>query len=386
MPTVNSTTNLLDRAWRDVLAWLPADLDALASSTGALQKRRAIRTGAQLLRIVFAYAVLDLSLRSTAAWARAQGVAEMSDVAVLKRLTASAPFLEALLARLFTAHVRFPSARALPWRVRLTDSTTVSHPGSTGADWRVHVGYDAERRCVDAVELTDGTGGEHLERIAPKAGDLLVADRGYAHADRILKVQKLGAHVLVRVGHRAVPMWTVGGEPFDPLAYACRKRAKAGRPPRVEEAAVELRGNEGKTCIARLIIVRKSVEATERERNRIRREASRKGKSPTTRTLRAAAFTFLLTTVPAKEASAAVLAELYRVRWQIELAFKRWKSLLDLDELRARDPDLARTYLLGKLVAAQLADIIARTERDFSPWGVPLEGTAEPLAVVPLGL
>lgn len=376
----------MDRAWRDVVAWLPADLDVLARTTGALRKRRTIRGGGDLLRLVFGYSVLDLSLRSTSAWAEAQGLASMSDVAVLKRLTGAVPFLEALLARLLGAHLRFPAKRSLPWRVRLTDSTTVSHPGSTGADWRVHVGYDAERRCVDAIELTDGSGGEHLERIAPTAGDLLVADRGYAHADRIMNVRRRGAHVLVRVGHRAVRMWTPEGAPFDPLQYARRKRSRGGRPARVEEVAVVLRGTEGETTEARLVIVRKSVEATERECSRLRREAARRGKAVTERTLKAAGYTFLLTTVPAGEASATTLAELYRVRWQIELAFKRWKSLMDLNGLRARDPALARTYLLGKLLAAQLAELITRTERDFSPWGVPLESTPEPLAVVPVGV
>lgn len=382
MITSPSTKHLVDRAWLDVVAWLPKDTDALAFETGALVKRREIRGGLQLLRVAFAYAVLDLSLRSTAAWASAQGVANLSDVAVLKRLTAAPPFLQAVLARLLAAHVGLAPVAPLPWRVRLTDSTTVSHPGSTGADWRVHVGYDPVRATFDAIELTDGKGGEHVGRIQPTAGDLVVGDRGYAHANRLVAARASGAHVLVRVGHSAVPMWTEEGEVFDGLAHARRKRAKAGRPPRVEEVGVQIRGEGGAPCAARLIIVRKSAEATRRDRERINREATRKGKKPTARTLKAAAFTLLLTTVPVTEADATTLAELYRVRWQVELAFKRWKSLLHLDELRAKDPALARTYILAKLIAAVLADTLARSARAFSPWGVPLHG--EPVEMVPM--
>lgn len=80
-----------------------------------------------------------------------------------------------------------------------------------------------------------------------------------------------------------------------------------------------------------------------------------------------------------------LLAELYRVRWQVELGFKRWKSLLDLADLRAREPGLATCYILAKLVAAVLADAISCAPREFSPWGYPLEGSSEPLATVPLG-
>jgi hypothetical protein len=380
-----STRDLIDRSWKDVLSWLPGDIDTLAITTGGMQKRRQIRTGAQLLRLAFGYAVLDLSLRSTAAWARTQGIADMSDVAVYKRLSAAPPFLEELLRRLLQRRVALPRVGALPWRVRIVDSTTVSAPGSNGADWRIHASYDPERGEFDAIEVTDDKGGEHLERGGPKAGDLVVADRGYAHSMRILALREVRAHILVRVGHSAVPMWTPSGERFDPVRWARRRREHAGRPPAVEEADVVLRGEDGKTCSARLVVVRKSRAAAEQERERIRRELSRKGREPTARTLAAASFTFLLCTLPKGEAPPTLLADLYRVRWQVELGFKRWKSLLGLAELRAREPGLARCYILAKLVAAVLADAISRAPRDFSPWGYPLADASEPLEMVPLG-
>ena len=70
-----STRDLIDRSWKDALRWLPGDIDALAITTGGMQKRRQIRTGAQLLRLAFAfgYAVVDFALRSTAAWAPTHG-------------------------------------------------------------------------------------------------------------------------------------------------------------------------------------------------------------------------------------------------------------------------------------------------------------------------
>ena len=121
----------------------------------------------------------------------------------------------------------------------------------------------------------------------------------------------------------------------------------------------------------RLVVVRKSVAATERDRERVRREVTRKGKVPTQRTLDACRFAFLLTSVPDHEADDAAIANLHRLRWQIELAFKRWKSTLGLANLRADDPDLARAYRYGKLVAALLADRMARQWGAFSPYGVP---------------
>lgn len=369
-PSINP--EMVQSGWDDVLAWLPEDLDDIAATSGALQRRRGIRSAADLLRVALAYSVQDLSLRSVAAWMSTHGLGEVSDVAVLQRLRNAPDFLATIFARLVGDQVWSPPKLPLKYRIRLVDATTLSAPGAEGADWRLHVGYDAARGVVDHVVVTDGKGGEHLERIDPGVGEVIIGDRGYAHADRILATLNAGAHVVVRIGHSAVPLVTSDGAAFDPVAFAQRKRGKAGRPPRVESADVWLRRDRARAHPMRLVVVRKSLDAAERERARAKKEGSRRGKRPTERTMEAAQFTFLLTSLPRADAAPETIAELYRVRWQIELNFKRWKSILGFGQIRAKDPDLARTYIFGKLIAAALADKTARAVRAFSPWGVPL--------------
>jgi hypothetical protein len=363
---------LSSAAWEDLTAWLPHDLDALAAKSGGFQRRRAIQSPLEFLRLALAYGLLDLSLRSVAAWSADHGLGQLSDVAVLGRLRRGWPFLEAVFQAMLTRQVAARPVSDLPRRVRLVDATTLSAPGSTGADWRLHASYDLSTGTVDAVELTDGRGGEHLGRVPLAKGDLVVADRGYAHEARIRETLEIGADVLVRIGHRAVPLADANGEAFDPMKFATRRRSRAGRPPRVEGVVVYLRSDKQRVRPMRLVVVRKSVDATTRAQTTIHREAQRKGKQPTARTLAAARFAFLLTSIPASEADDATMAELYRLRWQIELAFKRWKSLLGIDQLRADDPNLARAYIYAKLIGVVLADTIARQWRAFSPYGVPI--------------
>lgn len=363
---------LSSSAWEDVLAWLPPDLDALAERTGGFQRRRAIRSPEDFIRMALAYGVMDLSLRSVAAWCATQGLGELSNVAVLGRLRRGWPLLEATLQSMLSRSLVAPPVGGLRRRVRLVDATTVSAPGSDGADWRLHVGFDVAAGVVDAVTLTDGRGGEHLGRFPAERGDLLVADRGYAHEDRLWSVAEGGVDVLVRIGHSAVPLVNNEGAAVDPMKFATRRRSRAGRPPRAEGCVVFLRRDTARSRPLRLIVVRKSAAAADKERDRILREAKKRGKVPSERTLRATKFAFLLTSVPARDASDATMAELYRVRWQIELTFKRWKSLLHLADLRADDPDLARAYIYAKLIAAVLADTMARQWRAFSPYGLPV--------------
>jgi hypothetical protein len=220
--------------------------------------------------------------------------------------------------------------------------------------------------------VTDDKGGEHLDRAGARPGDLIIGDRGYAHASRVMAVREAGAQVLIRIGHSAIPLVDSNGAALDIVGFAARKRPRGGRPPRIESAQVFLRDDVAKAFPLRLVLVRKTAHATEAARKKILAEGSKKGKTPMRRTLDAAAYIFLLTSVPAADADDVSIAELYRVRWQVELNFKRWKSIFDLDRLRASDPDLARAYIYAKLIAACLSDTLARHARAFSPWGIPL--------------
>jgi len=135
----------------------------------------------------------------------------------------------------------------------------------------------------------------------------------------------------------------------------------------VTERQVALRGAEGHGPI-RLVAVRKSPEAAEKSVRRAIRESRRKGHHPRPETLILAKYVIILTNCEAA-VSLDQIMEAYRFRWQVELEFKRLKSLLHLDQLRAKDPDLAQTYLLAKILAALLAEELISRAAAFSPWG-----------------
>lgn len=122
----------------------------------------------------------------------------------------------------------------------------------------------------------------------------------------------------------------------------------------------------------RVVAIRKSAAATNRSQRKARTKAKGKGYRVSDITLEAAQYVFILTTLPEADASAEDVLELYRLRWQIECAFKRLKTLIQIDHLRAFDPDLAQTYLLAKLLGALLVDALRTDGPDFSPYGFPV--------------
>jgi IS4 transposase len=70
---------------------------------------------------------------------------------------------------------------------------------------------------------------------------------------------------------------------------------------------------------------------------------------------------------------AATILEIYRLRWQIELVFKRMKSIMGLGHLPKADPNSSRAWLHGKLFVALLVERMIDAAKSFSPWGYPLE-------------
>jgi hypothetical protein len=122
---------------------------------------------------------------------------------------------------------------------------------------------------------------------------------------------------------------------------------------------------------ARLLIRPLPTEAASRNRQRLRRNAAKKGRTPSATALRLAGYFCVLTTLPEDLATDDVVLELYRLRWQIELFFKRCQGLLHFDPLRAFDPRLVRTYCLAKLIEVALLQCLHEEAISFSPWGVP---------------
>ena len=94
----------------------------------------------------------------------------------------------------------------------------------------------------------------------------------------------------------------------------------------------------------------------------------------------AAQYVFVWTSLPEKEYSAEAIMELYRLRWQIELTFKRLKSLLGFGQLPKRSDASAHAWLHGKLFVALLIERLIEEASLFSPWGYDLDPSAEPLA------
>lgn len=368
----------LGEDWDLLKRFFPADWEELALTTQALKGLRQDKSADHLLRTVMLHVGCGYSLRETAVRARESGLADLSDVALLKRLRKCEQWLYALA-------VGFWQQRGLAQLsvgkrvVRLIDATTVKEPGRTGSLWRIHYSLQVPSLRCDffKVTATQGQGaGEGLWQIPVKKGEYLIADRGYSHTVGIVPVVRVGAYLTVRLTQGAVLLQDSKGSSINLLP----RLQTLKQPGQVGHWKVFLRDES--PVAGRVCALRKTRLAIERAHRKIKTKAQAESRSVNPETLEYAKFVFVFSTFPEEEFSAKEVLEWYRLRWQIELVFKRFKQIADLGHLPKYDDQSSRAWLYGKLIVALLSEKLVQHANSFSPWGYELSVSAntQPLA------
>ncbi len=327
-------------------------ISSTARQSKAFVRAREVRSAIDLLRLTLAYCLGHVGLRSTAAWAEATGLASLSDVALLGRLRNTGDWLSQLIGGLLQK-VCPPAAKGR--LIRILDGTSVTKAGRqakcSNSLWRIHASFEVPSERFDFLELTDETGGERIDRVPVVAGEIRIGDAGFLQVDQIGAVMSQGADVLVRASWRHARWLDRDGEPLDLLAML--KSAGA----RQIDRPIWLGRNKGVAPLAmRLIALRKPAAAAAEARRKARLAARKQGRHVSTGTLAASEWVILITSLSKETFSTQDILKLYRIRWRIEMAFKRLKSLVGLRSPPVKDPRLARPWLLSHLLMILLVE------------------------------
>lgn len=336
--------------WAALLGLLPHDLSKLAKSTGAASRWRKVCGGEQFLWLCLVYAQALVSMRTMAGFSVGLGADGLKEASVLYRLRKAGPFLAAILLHVLGATIASRKSKGVCRNVRLQDATTLSVAGSTGTDWRLHVVCIPGQGFTN-VEITDSKGAESLKRGEYSPGDIVVADQGLGRANDLHHVHSVGADFLVRVCLSNLKLNIDDQRTRLPI-QSVLDRADHGD----VCTTVWLPKSKSVAIKARLIAQPLPADKSEVAREKLRKRASRKQRKLSELALRLAGYVVVLTSLGQDFASDQQILEIYRIRWQIELLFKRWKSILNLDKLEAQDPALVRTFCLGKLIEAAVIE------------------------------
>lgn len=347
--------------WAVLRQFLPDGWEEEARRSGALRRARGVGGAEVLLRLLLMHVAAGCSLVETVARAHAAGLANVSAVALFKRLQASEEWLRWLAER--QRNLMAEPLPATARRLRAVDATTVSEPGSTGTDWRVHYAINLTTLQCDFFAITDVHGGETMRRVPIEKGDVILGDRAYSNPAGAAHVVAAGGDVLFRLNWHTLPQYHEDGRKVN-VAAALRS-LRVGE---IRDIATWILPQTGDAIPGRLIAVRRSAAATRHVLRQMEMRATKKQKKVSAVRRNAAQYFTVWTTLTEETAASDVLA-FYRSRWQIELSFKRMKSLLGLGHLPKKDPSSARAWLHGKLLTSLLVERVIQAANTISPWG-----------------
>ena len=360
--------------WQVLVGLFPAGWEDLGRSTGAVTRLRGFDSLNDLFRTLLLHVGCGWSLRETAVQARLAGIADVSDVTLLNRLRQSEDWLRQLCRQLWKDNgVNLePALKGQP--VRLVDATVVKEPGQTGGQWRIHYSIRLPSLECDHFDLTPVRGkktGERMDRFALQAGELVLADAGYCNPPGVASVVSQGADLCVRLNRKSLPLSDENGRPF-PLLKKIQALRKSGA---IAEWRVSVESGKQKID-GRLCAIRKSEAAIQRAQRKlaIKQQSGTAKDTPESREY--ACYVLVFTTLPRQRATAREVLECYRLRWQIELTFKRLKSIVNLGHVPKHHDQSSRAWLFGKLFVALLSQKLARVGSAISPWGYYLQEQA----------
>jgi len=357
-----------DENWVTLKQFFPKDWNEKLKELGVINRERKL-TSEALVRMLLIHLADGCSLRETAARAKQAQMADVSDVALLKKLKASSEWFRWFALSLLEKFEFKPDRPEWlkKFNVRAVDATLISEPGDTGSQWRLHYSLELFSLKCDHIEVTSIKNGETFKNFKMSKGDLMIGDRAYSSPSGIDYILENKADFLVRLRNKMMTLKDSKGYNFDLLENF--KKLKIGE---IGDFDVEVKIKDNKWKKIRLCVAKKSPEAAMYSMKKSKATAKKKKQIRSEETLELQKYFFVITSVKRNKMSAEQVLSTYRLRWQIELAFKRLKSILGLGHLPKFDPRSAKAWLHGKLAVAMLADLLIEKGRLFFPWGYPI--------------
>lgn len=222
--------------------------------------------------------------------------------------------------------------------------------GASTANCKLQAVYDYKRSELQFLDVTSGIHPDNrytdnLPRMLNK-GDLILFDQGYFKLSMLEALIAKGAFFLTRFLVRTVVVDPVSQERIDLHKHLSRMDGDAC------EMDVLIGADKMPKVPVRLIALRVSEPVAKERRRRLRKEAQKKGRTPSKQHLKMCDWTVLTTNVPRRWLPLEMVRMLYTLRWQIELLFKQLKSVLRVHQSDTGNENRLRCELYGKLIGA----------------------------------
>jgi hypothetical protein len=345
---------------------MPEGWEEKARELGALRRAREIKTAEDLLRLIFLYLTGGKSFAGTSAIVRMSGDFKLNKTAVYKRIRGSGEWLKWLCQNIYRRSGLL--AEKPEWlkgkNVCLLDGSEEVTRGRGKKYYLLHYCVELFTLGVRELLVTDMRAGEKIGNFKCLGkGDIEMGDRIYGTIPGMEYLRGQGSDFVLRLRANGFTIYDRNGEKIDLLA-----KLKGLEEGKIRSFKVYYR-REDKYIPLRICGRRKSRESERAGLKRLKHNNQRKkGGREVSRLQQAYNRYIIVGTSLGGEVRGRQVLQLYRMRWQIELAFKRLKSLFGYNEIPVKLEQSAYAWFYGKLLLAALCERIVNEGR-FSPSG-----------------
>jgi len=343
---------------------LPGEIEEKAKELKSLERKREVKSGVELIKVLLIYALEGLSTRMLAVIGIAHRVADISDTAWRKHLIKSVVWLTWLLNALLSKRNELPILPSCKetecvQRIYIIDASGIVQEGLNAKTYRIHMKYSLDSGKMTEAIVTDHHTGEGMQHFKANKDEIYLCDAGYGNTKQYEKAIGSGINVLLRINIRTFSVVDESG-----------KRINIVDKLSANTEAFEITGyTKDKKYPVRVVCVPLPAEKAAQMQVKKAKKARRKGRGVGKELLESAKWLLLATSLD-KNWTIERLEKLYRARWQIELLFKRIKQNLNIGKIRASSDKSAQAVILLWLIA----------------WAVSEELSVEFVKNVPVGL
>ena len=342
---------------------LPQGYESKCYELKAIERNREIKNGYDFMMLNMSYLSQKCSLLEISEIARLRGIGNLSDTAYMNRFAKCNEWFKWIISEINpgkTNEYQMPSSFC-GYRLIAIDMSKVTSKGAVKTTYHLHYATDIFNMTSTQYKITDQKTGESLTNFAVAPNDIVVADRGYGKKKGIEYCLKHGGHFIFRIKNKAFNLYDAHRKPIDLLSFLQEVTVDVA-----SELTVYMETSSKALLPLRLCAIKKTDKSIETSNKKIHRTEQRRQIKISEETKKSHDYIFVVTSLP-PEISADEILEAYRYRWQVELYFKRLKSIMDFGDLPKKNVNAMMTWLNGKLMVALLIEMII-SEVDFSPY------------------
>jgi hypothetical protein len=329
---------------------------------GIIQRQREIKTPADLMMLNLFHLINGCSLMEISEVARLLKIGEFSDVAIMKKFAKCEEWFKWISEQLSPGMViDYKKPPYLEnYRVVAFDASKVVEKGRSGQTYHLHYGIDIHKMCCVDYKITKEEIGEKLGNFSLAKGDLAIADRAYGTINGVEHCVENEAGYIFRLRTNCFKVYDADGEVINFLS-----QFQGLEPEQCKDFSGFVRTKTGNRIAIRVCAKRKSKKTFEKTKKKLLRRQSKEGKKLSETTIKFNEYIVFATSLPSSISTVDIL-ETYRYRWQIEIFFKRLKSILNLGDLPKKSENSSLAWLNGKLMVALLMELFL-SKCAFSP-------------------